>query len=102
MAPVLFCWCGSEYHKTIKDALAVVDNKAGAELWNLKNGELLKSFELQHNRTKEMYTDAVFLGKPTDEKPGFALTTNQWLKMYNTDFKESYAVKALYDFHYYC
>ncbi len=77
------------------DAIVVTDANSSAELWHMGSGELLGSYPLQQNSTKETYVDATFINKNGEKQLSFALLSNQWLRVYK-EKKEVRAYRALY------
>ena len=59
----------------------------------MSSGTLVASYSLNHNATKNQYTDAIFMTRKNEKQPSFALLTEQWLKVYH-NLKEVHAFRA--------
>eukprot|EP00826_Nyctotherus_ovalis_P045743 TRINITY_DN5091_c0_g7_i1.p1 TRINITY_DN5091_c0_g7~~TRINITY_DN5091_c0_g7_i1.p1 ORF type:complete len:184 (-),score=46.41 TRINITY_DN5091_c0_g7_i1:314-865(-) len=77
------------------DALIVLEDRASAEVWQMRTGAMIESLSLTHNESKPLYVDSVFTGASEDNNPSFALMTNEWLEVYE-NFDKKMSIQAAY------
>ena len=62
--------------------MIILEDKSTAEIWSLKTGTLINSFQLHQNSTKELFADAIFTGISEEGNPSFVLLSNSRLTYY--------------------